>query len=144
MNAAKGRRVSGVEVRVHRPGPEIGDFIQAGYEILGSDPHWVPPLELMLHERLHPDKDPFHRHAEVALFTAWKHGRLVGRTSATVDRNWLATGRDQTGHFGYFDTVDDVEVAQALLGAAEEWLRARGMQRMHGPCRFRPTTTWGC
>jgi hypothetical protein len=122
-----------VEVRTHQPGNEISDFVKAGYEVFGSDPHWVPPLELMLRERLHPDKDPFHRHAEVALFTAWKHGKLVGRTSATVDQSWLSTWQDQTGHFGYFDTIDDVDVARALLGAAQDWLRARGMQRMNGP-----------
>lgn len=84
----------------------------------------------MLRERLDPRKDPFHRHAEVALFTAWKQRQLVGRTSATIDQNWLTTWN---GHFGYFDTVDDVEVARALLRSAEEWLRSRGMRRMNGP-----------
>ena len=56
-----------------------------------------------------------------------------GRLSATVDRSWLETWKDDTGHFGYFDTIDDVEVAGALLGKAESWLRARGMKRMNGP-----------
>jgi hypothetical protein len=45
----------------------------------------------------------------------------------------LATWNDETGHFGYFDTVDDIEVATALLRSAEEWLRSRGMKRMNGP-----------
>lgn len=125
--------MSGVEVRVHQPGRDIDDFVRAGYEVFAGDPQWVPPLELMLRERLDPAKDPFHGHAEVVLFTAWKEGKLVGRTSATVDQNWLATWGDETGHFGYFDTVDDVEVARALLREAEGWLRSRGMKRMNGP-----------
>jgi hypothetical protein len=127
------RLVSALEVRLQQPGRDTSDFVNAGYEVFGTDPSWIPPLELMLRERLDPAKDPFYRHADVALFTAWKHGRLVGRTSATVDRTWLETWRDDTGHFGYFDTLDDVEVASALLGAAEEWLRSRGMKRMNGP-----------
>ena len=88
---------------------------------------------MMIGDRLNPKKEPFHKHAEVVLFTAWKDGRLVGRTSATVDRVWLDTWKDDTGHFGYFDTVDDVEVARALVAEAEGWLKARGMKRMNGP-----------
>jgi hypothetical protein len=101
--------------------------------VFRDDPAWVPPLDMMIRDRLDPKKDPVHRHADVALFTAWNGGRLVGRTSATVDRAWLDTWKDDTGHFGYFDTLDDVDVARALLGEAEAWLRERGMKRMNGP-----------
>lgn len=122
-----------IEIRAHAPGKDTSDFIRAGYEVFGDDPSWIPPLEMMIRERLDPAKDPFHRHAEVALFTAWKDGALVGRTSATIDRTWLDTWHDDTGHFGFFDTKDDPEVASALLREAEAWLRARGMKRMNGP-----------
>lgn len=125
--------MSSVEIREHQPGKETNDFIQAGYEVFKDDPNWVAPLELILRERLDPAKDPFHRHAEVVLFTAWRDGKLVGRTSATIDKIWLDTWRDQTGHFGYFDTRDDPEAARALLNAARVWLRERGMKRMNGP-----------
>lgn len=122
-----------VEIRRHEPGKDIKDFMRAGHEVFRDDPSWIAPLDMILGDRLTPSKDPFHKHAEVALFTAWKDGKLVGRTSATVDKAWLDTWKDQTGHFGYFDTIDDVEVARALIGAAEEWLRSKGMKRMNGP-----------
>jgi len=123
----------GIEIRAHQPGRDTEDFIRAGSVVFEDDPSWVKPLDMMISDRLNPKKDPFYRHAEVALFTAWKDGRLCGRTSATVDRNWLDTWKDATGHFGYFDTIDDVDVARALLGRAEEWLRMKGMKRMNGP-----------
>ena len=122
-----------VEIRRHAPGDDTSEFVRAGREIFRDDPAWVAPLSMMIGDRLDPKKDPFHRNAEVTLLTAWKNGRLVGRTSATVDRAWLATWKDDTGHFGYFDTIDDVEVARALLAEAESWLKARGMKRMNGP-----------
>jgi hypothetical protein len=125
--------VASIEIRQHQPGTDTNDFVEAGYTVFADDPHWIAPLEIMLRDRLNPAKDPFYRHAEVTLFTAWKHGKLVGRTSATVDQTWLRTWQDATGHFGFFDTLDDLEVAQALLSAAEGWLRSRGMQRMNGP-----------
>lgn len=122
-----------IEVRQHEPGKGTEDFIRAGFEVFRDDKAWVPPLHMVISERLNPKKEPFHQHADVALFTAWKDGRLVGRTSATVDRTWLETWKDDTGHFGYFDTIDDPEVARALLSRAEQWLASKGMKRMNGP-----------
>ena len=122
-----------IEIRQHAPGKDTGDFIQAGFEVFRGDPAWIPPLYMMIKERLDPEKDPCHEHMDVALFTAWKDGALVGRVSATVDRAWLDRWKDGTGHFGYFDTIDDAEVAGALLGRAEGWLREKGMTRVNGP-----------
>lgn len=122
-----------VVVKEHVPGRDPGDFIRAGYEVFRGDPTWVPPLEFEIRERLHPRKNPFFKRAEVALFTAWKDGRLVGRCSAQIDREHLRLWKDDTGFFGFFDTVDDPEVGKALADAAADWLRTRGMKRMRGP-----------
>lgn len=123
----------GVEIRRHTPGSDPRAFLRAGHEILGDDPAWIPPLDFELRDRLNPAKNPFFEHADAMLFTAWRGGRLVGRCSASVDRQWLTTWDDDTGHFGFFDTVDDPAVARALLEAAEGWLRERGMKRVNGP-----------
>jgi hypothetical protein len=123
----------GIEIRTHEPGRDTEDFIRAGEVVFREDPAWIRPLDMMIGDRLNPKKEPFYRHADVVLYTAWKDGRLAGRCSATVDRAWLETHRDDTGHFGYFDTIDDPEVAKALLNRAEEWLKSRGMKRMNGP-----------
>jgi len=122
-----------IEICRHDVGKKTADFIDAGKIVFQGDPAWVPPLHMMIGDRLDPAKEPFHRHADVALFTARKGGALVGRTSATVDQAWLERWNDETGHFGFFDTIDDVDVARALLAAAEDWLRSKGMKRMNGP-----------
>jgi hypothetical protein len=132
-----------IEVREHTPGKDIGDFIRAGFVVFKGDPAWVPPLDMIFREKLTPKKDPFYEHAEVALFTAWKDGELVGRMSASIDRAWLAEHHDDTGHFGYFDTIDDEEVARALFERAEAWLKERGMKRVNGPMSFSATQEIG-
>jgi hypothetical protein len=40
------------------------------------------------------------------------------------------------GFFGFFEFVDDVEVARALLRAATSWLTEHGMKRAMGPFNF--------
>jgi hypothetical protein len=86
-----------------------------------------------LRDRLSPGKNPFFRHAEGTLFTAWRDGRCVGRISAQIDHEHLRIHQEQVGFFGFFDTIDDQAVATALVDAAAKWLAARGMKAMRGP-----------
>ena len=122
-----------VEIRQHTPGRDLDDFIRAAHIVFAGDPNWVPPLELMIREQLDPKKNPFFEHGEGALFTAWKDGKLAGRISAQLDQEHLKRYGDATGFFGFFDTIDDAEVARALLDAAARWLREQGLRRMRGP-----------
>lgn len=58
---------------------------------------------------------------------------MVGRISAQVDQNHLKVHNDATGFFGFFESIDDQNVADALFKTASDWLRARGMKRCVGP-----------
>lgn len=122
-----------VEIKQHQPGKDLKDFIRVAFEVYRDDPAWVPPLNMEITDRLTPEKNPFFEHAEVALFTAWKDGNPVGRISAQIDHEHLRIHEDNVGFFGFFDTIDDQEVASALVAAAEKWLAARGMTVMRGP-----------
>ena len=123
----------GVEIRQHAPGQGLSDFVRVGHRVFRDDPAWVAPLEMDLKERLTPGKNPFWDHAQGALFVAYKDGNPVGRVTAQVDDEHLRLHRDETGFFGFFDTVDDEEVATKLVQSAEEWVSRRGMKRLLGP-----------
>ena len=122
-----------VEIRQHQPGRDLDDFIQVAFDVYADDPAWVAPLNMEITDRLTPEKNPFFEHAEVALFTGWKDGKAVGRISAQIDHEHLRIHQDNAGFFGFFDTVNDQEVASALVAAAEQWLASRGMTLMRGP-----------
>ncbi len=94
---------------------------------------YVPPLRHDERRRLSRTRNPFFRQAQAEFFLAWRDGRPVGRISAQVNARYLARHGDARGHFGFFDSVDDRQVADALLDAAAGWLRARGMRGMVGP-----------
>lgn len=122
-----------IEIRVHQPGGDVRDFIKAAFVVFEGDPAWVPPLDFDIKSRLDPKKNPLFQRADVVLFTAWRRGELVGRASATIDREHLRVWNDDTGFFGFLDTIDDEEVAKALLTKAESWLRDKGMKFAMGP-----------
>jgi hypothetical protein len=122
-----------IEIRNHTLGKDLDAFIQAPHIIFKDDPMWIAPLNFEITERLTPSKNPFFKHGEGTLFTAWKEGKLVGRVSAQIDQEHLKRYNDATGFFGFFDTINDEQVARMLIEAAGAWLRSRGMQRMRGP-----------
>ena len=66
-------------------------------------------------------------------FVAWRGGTPVGRVVAFVDPAFAGRWGPGTGGFGFFETVDDGEVAGCLFQAAEQALRAEGVGRVLGP-----------
>lgn len=122
-----------IEIREHQPGRDIRPFIDATRVVFDGDPNWVEPLSFDIKDRLTPGKNPFFGRGELALFTAWRDGRCVGRISAQLDHEHLERYQDHTGFFGFYDTIDDEEVGKALMDAAEAWLARRGMTSMRGP-----------
>jgi hypothetical protein len=117
---------------VERPA-EDDAFVRLPWAIYRDDPAWIPPLLMERREHLDPRKNPFFETAETRFWLALRDGRPVGRISAQVNRAYLEKHRDATGHFGMLEAEDSAETFQALLGAAEDWLRAQGMRRALGP-----------
>ncbi|BBD98469.1 N-acetyltransferase [Sphingobium amiense] len=112
-------------------------FIDLPWRLYAGDPNWVPPLKAEVKELLTPGKNPFFGHATAQYFLARRGGQVVGRISAHIDH--LATQQPPeqgmgpgTGNFGMFEAEDDA-TAQALIAAAEDWLRGQGVTRVLGP-----------
>jgi GNAT superfamily N-acetyltransferase len=125
-----------VEVRPVAGKRDLERFVRLPFEIYRNEPRWVAPLLTDVRKRLDRAKNPFFRHAEAEYFLAWRAGRPVGRISAQVDRNFNEHQGNDWGLWGFFESEDDAETAQALLAAAEAWLRERGRDRMVGPMDF--------
>jgi hypothetical protein len=132
-----------VEVRQTPMGEKLTAFLDVVDYIYHDDPNYVRPLDLDLKQRL-SGKNPFFEHGEGVTFTAHRNGWCVGRCTAQIDRSHLDLYRDDTGFFGFIDTIDDLEVCTELLAAAESWLRERGMKRMRGPLSLNMNEEIGC
>ncbi len=133
-----------IEIRKTPIGGNLRDFLNVVDVIYASDPKYVRPLDMDLGDRLNPKKNPFFEHAEGVIFTAHRQGKCVGRVTAQVDREHLARHKDETGFFGFLDTIDDAEVARELLSSAERWLKTRGMKRVRGPFSLSVNEEIGC
>jgi GNAT superfamily N-acetyltransferase len=81
-------------------------------------------------------KNPFFEHAEAEYFIAERDGEVVGRIAAISNRLHNETHEDRVGFFGFFESIDDQQVANALFEAAAGWCRALGHDVLRGPTSF--------
>jgi hypothetical protein len=129
--------VTAVSVRPVATKQDRNIFVDLPYRLYSNDPAWVPPLKADMHELLTPGKNPWFEHGEQQLFLAERAGQIVGRISAHIDHLAVSQPPEQgmgpgVGHWGLFDG-EDGEVFTALIAAAEDWLRAKHMNRSQGP-----------
>jgi hypothetical protein len=114
-------------------GRSFAAFIRLPDRLYRGRAGYVAPLAMERRQSLSPASNPYFQHAKVQYWLAWRGERPVGRISAQIDDLHLARHGDATGQFGLLDAEDDPAVFAALLTAAEDWLRARGMRRALGP-----------
>ena len=75
-------------------------------------------------------------HSKVQPFLAYKNGNIAGRITAHENNNHVAYHHEKIGFFGFFECIDDQDVANELFNAAAKWLKDRGLTAMRGPASF--------
>jgi len=125
--------MSNIEVRTVSSNKDLMQFIKLPWKIYQNDPHWVPPLILDRKNLLNKKKNPFYSHAEMEMFLAYKNNELVGRIAAITNENHNKFHEDNVGFFGFFESIDDKDVSDALFTKSEEWLHERGKDAVLGP-----------
>ena len=98
-----------------------------------NDPAAVEPLRSMTRGALDVEKNAFFEHATHQRWVCLENGQCVGRIVAIVDDLHNQHCNDDVGFFGFFECIEDVEVAKQLLGTARDWLAERGKTSMRGP-----------
>lgn len=132
----------GVEVVAVQNKKALSEFVELPYRLYRDDPNWVPPLRIAVKELLDRSKHPFYRNAEAEYFLARRNGEVVGRIAAIIDRAHNRVHQEEAGFFGFFESIDDRAVAEALLVQARQWVSDRGARFLRGPVS--PSTNYEC
>jgi GNAT superfamily N-acetyltransferase len=111
-------------------------FLRLPWKFYQGNAAWVPPLLFDVRPQLDPARGDFFRHSDGAFFLAYRGGEAVGRIAALHNRKHIEAHGDGAGFFGFFECEEDAETAAALLAAAEDWLRGRGLETVRGPANF--------
>jgi hypothetical protein len=108
-------------------------FINFAWELYRDDPYWVPPLVASLKRLLGWKYHPFQEIGEIQTFLARRNGQVVGRIAAIVNHEHNRHFKERRGFFGFFECINDKQVANALFDTARSWLAERDIQAIRGP-----------
>ncbi|MBN1872692.1 MAG: hypothetical protein JXA33_00545 [Anaerolineae bacterium] len=111
-------------------------FIEFPFALYRDCEQWVPPLVSGVKKSMDCAHYPFYRHSDAAFFLAEEGDRVVGRVAVLDNRHYNNYHQCNSAFFHYFDTVNDVEIARALLDAAAAWATQRGLKTLIGPKGF--------
>jgi GNAT superfamily N-acetyltransferase len=128
--------MTAIQVRAVESRQDLAAFCRFPWQIYKGDPNWVPPLISDRLKYLDPRTGPFYTHADVALLLARRGREVAGTIAPFIDRILAERTGRTAGGFGFFETVNDWEVAHALLDAACGWLKTRGAVAIEGPNSF--------
>lgn len=119
------------------------EFIDFPHDLYKGDPNYVPELFVGQDDLLNPDKHPFYKHSSAQLFLAYEDHKIVGRIGAFWNVNHNEFNQVNEGQFGFFDSVNDQRVADALFACAFEWIREKGGDTVVGPINQSTNETCG-
>ena len=122
-----------IKITTPTTGKDRKRLLQFPWDIYKDDPYWIPPILSEEKGLLGYGKDPFYDRNKIRTFMATRDDKIVGRIAAIVNYGHLERYNDGVGFFGFFESIDDQKVDDALFNAAIEWLKSEGVSTIRGP-----------
>ena len=117
-----------VETRAERR-----QFVDLAWQLYRDDENWIPPLRRNLEELVGFRKHPFHDVATSARGWPGETGRPWAGSRGLSITTHNEKYNEKRGFFGFFESVDDQEVASGLFDTVRAWLGEQGITDLRGP-----------
>jgi hypothetical protein len=123
---------------------QIRSFLDFPDSVYKKNPNWIKPLDSDIEAVFDKKKNKAFQHGVcIRWIVANEKGEIVGRVAAFVNDKTTHKGNDQaTGGIGFFDCIDNREVAFMLFDTCKMWLKEKGMEAMDGPINFGNRDKW--
>jgi predicted acetyltransferase len=120
---------TGIQVREVHNSSDLDRFLTFPWKIYRKDPNWVPLLLSEQRKSLSAD-GLFQEHGRFQLWLAEQDGEIVGRIGAFIDD---LLPEENVGNVGFFEAIENEEVARGLFDVSEQWLAGKGVKTARGP-----------
>jgi hypothetical protein len=121
-------------------------FLDFPRKLYRNDPNYVVQFDREIRSAFDRKINPYFKHGDAVRWIAVnEQGETVGRIAAFYDTDKDEADYVRSGGCGYFESINDQQVAYRLFDAAKEWLLKNGYEAMTGPINFGENdTNWGC
>ena len=117
-----------IEVRQVQTRADKRRFLNFPWQLYRNDPLWVPPIYGEREKATDPRRGHFFEAGYADFFLAYKDRELAGTLCCSHENG----GDPCECSLGFFECIDDYDVAAALFQEAERWTRTHGLSMMCG------------
>lgn len=128
------KRYMGYTIKEITSTKDLMKFIKFPNELYNGNPYYVPQLDSTEMETLSKAKNPAFEFCDAKYWLAFnENNTIVGRIAGIVNHKYNQKTGEKYVSFGWFDFIEDYNVAKALLQAVETWAKEMVALYMHGP-----------
>ncbi len=109
------------------------EFIQLPRKLYFDYPLWVPPLSHEIKAVLKSKSSQLLANGPHDFFVAKDGNAAKGRIAVGIEQVMNREKSVEHAYFTLFESVNDKQVAEALLRTAESWAKSKGMKYLKGP-----------
>lgn len=113
-------------------GKNTSKFIDFQYDLYKGDKNFIPPFRKKIESLLNHKKNPFFEYGKGLYFLALKDNKVLGRIGAFRNPK-MDKDNNIIGTVGYFECIENYDVAKNLLDKAFEWLKTQNVNKVIGP-----------
>ena len=125
--------MSNIEIQPVQTAAQRRRFVTFPWLIYQHDPLWVPPLVPERLKSIDPAQGVFFKRGIAEFFIAVKDGRPAGTICCADDKETNTARGTKDCMIGFFECIDDQDVAQALFDHSRQWARMHGLDTLYGP-----------
>ena len=112
----------------------LHDWMRLPWRIYANDTNWIPHLKQDVAKVFDPTKNKRLQEGKAMRWVIYDDtDQAIGRIAAFIDPKTAHAEDLPVGGMGFFECVNDQQVANTLFDTAKEWLHKEGMEAMDGP-----------
>lgn len=115
---------------------DFKEFVKFQIQLYKGNPYFVPPIIADEVSNFDASVNPVFEIASARLFMAKKNGKPAGRIAAIINSYEVKKQNIKKMRFGWYDTIDDLEVSKKLLEKVEEIGKENKLEYIEGPVGF--------
>jgi hypothetical protein len=111
-------------------------FIHLPAKLHKGGRNWMPTIYADDWNFFNPKKNHQFDSCDTIMVLAFRDGKAVGRIMGIIHKTYNILRNENTARFGYFDCIDDQEVAHTLFEFIQNWAKQKGKGLLVGPFGF--------
>ena len=135
MKNSKGAPMDALTIIPVRTKKERKEFVEYPLQLYKGNPYFVPSLygdEM----KIFTSKNIYNATCDSVFYLAKRDGKTVGRIQGIIQKQYNEIHNTKQARFTRFDSENNEETSRALLNAAENWSKAKGMEYIVGPLGY--------